>query len=202
MKRLAPVLALACGWALPTAALAEPLPVPSVDFSLKARVQQGAVMDMAHSGSRVRVHISGGKMPSAVLGIIDMQRGKMLMMLPDIPKTAVEAELPPAYRTALPRGEGTPAGQDRVAGNDCTVWKIEKSQDIDTPAFACITPDGIPLRTEVENKGKRHLVYEATALTRGPQNPSLFALPPGTKVMKVPASASGLMQGLGKFLNN
>ena len=65
-----------------------------------------------------------------------------------------------------------------------------------------MTPDGIPLRTEIETKGKKQLVYEATSVTRGPQNPALFALPPGTQVMKVPPGAAGLMPALGKFLNN
>lgn len=200
--RLALLLSLAGGLALSTAVRADPLPVPSVDFSLKAKLQQGAVMDMAHAGARMRVHISGPKMPSAVVGIIDMKRGKMLVMLPDIPKAAVEAELPPAYRAAVPRGDGKPMGEDEVAGNPCTVWKIDKSQDLETPAYACITADGIPLRTQVETKGKKQLVYEATSVTRGPQNPALFALPPGTQVMKVPPGASGLMPALGKFLNN
>lgn len=200
--RLALLLSLAGGCTLTAAALADPLPLPTVDFSLKAKLQQGAVMDMAHAGSRMRVHISGPKMPSAVVGIVDMKRGKMLMMLPDIPKAAVEADLPAAYRAAVPRGDGKPVGEDQVAGEPCTVWKIDKSQDLETPAFACVTGDGIPLRTEVESKGKKQLVYEATSVTRGPQNPALFSLPPGTQVMKVPPGAAGLMPALGKFLNN
>lgn len=199
MLRFAVVTALSlCA----SAALAAPLPLPQADFALKAKVQQGATMDLAQSGGRLRIHLSGGKMLAPVLGIIDLKRFKMLMMLPDIPKAAVEAEVPPAYRTAFPRGDGERIGTDQVAGEACDVWRVEKSADLETPAFVCITPDGIPLRTEVESKGKKQMVYEATALTRGPQNPDLFVPPPGTQILKVPPGAANLLPGLGKLLKN
>ncbi|WP_127090949.1 hypothetical protein [Aquabacter cavernae] len=185
-----------------TAAFAEQLPVPQTDFALKAKVQQGVAMELAQSGGRLRIHLSGGKMPAPVLGIIDLKRYKMLMMLPDIPKAAVEAEVPPAYRTAFPRGEGEKIGVGQAAGEACDVWRVEKSADLETPAFVCITADGIPLRTEVESKGKKQLVYEATFVSRAPQSADLFAPPPGTQIMKVPPGAANLLPGLGKLLKN
>lgn len=194
---LAAMLCLAGG-----AAQAETLPMPQTDFALKAKVQQGTTMDLARSGNRLRIHLEGGKMPAPVLGIIDLKSFKMLMMLPDMPNAAVEAEVPPAYRSAFPRGEGEKVGADQVAGIDCEVWRVEKSADLKTPAFVCITADGIPLRTEVESKGKRQLVYEATALVRAPQKPDLFVPPPGTQVLKVPPGAANLLPGLGKLFKN
>ncbi|MEW6256165.1 MAG: hypothetical protein AB1592_09420 [Pseudomonadota bacterium] len=181
---------------------AAPLPLPQVDFALKAKVQQGVAMDLAQSGARLRIHLSGGKLPAPVLGIVDLRSYKMIMMLPDMPGSAVEAEVPPEYRRAFPRGEGEPVGADQVAGNPCDVWRVEKSADLQTPAFVCITPDGIPLRTEIESKGQRQLVYEATSLTRAPQPASLFAPPPGTQILKVPPGAANLLPGLGKLLKN
>ncbi len=176
-------------------AKAEPIPVPEIDFALKAKLQQGATMDLAHSGAKMRVLIAGPKLPSSTLGIIDMRTGKMLLMLPDIPKAAAEADAPPAYRLAMPSGDGVRMGPSEVAGQPCEIWRVDKTE-VGGPAFACITPDGIPLRTEVDIKGQRQLVYEATSLTRAPQDKSLFQLPPGTQTFKVPPGAANLLKGL------
>lgn len=196
------ILFCAATLAMGTKATADPLPAPQVDFALKAKLQQGAAMDMAHSGDKMRVLISGPNLPASTLGIVDMKRGKMLMMLPDLPKAAVEADLPPAYRAAMLKGEGTLTGTAEVAGEACNIWRVEKSESLGGPAFACITADGIPLRTEVEVKGKRQVAYEAVSLARRPQDPALFRLPPGTKVLKVPPGAASLIPALGGFLKN
>ncbi|TCT08263.1 hypothetical protein [Aquabacter spiritensis] len=178
-------------------ASAEPLPVAATDFALKAALPRGAAMDMAHSGGRVRLLISGGDVPTPTLGIIDVKRGKMLVMLPNIPKAAVETDIPPAYRTAIPEGEGERVGTGEVAGEACDVWRIEKTQITEGVAFACITADGIPLKTEIESKGKRTLVYEVESLSRAPQDPAQFQLPRGTQTLKIPAGAGALIPALG-----
>jgi len=61
---------------------------------------------------------------------------------------------------------------------------------------ACITPDGIALRTEAEIQGTTRVLYEVESLKRGPQDPGLFQLPPGVKVMKVPQGKFGSMLGI------
>ncbi|MEP9376584.1 hypothetical protein ABLE91_07725 [Aquabacter sp. CN5-332] len=200
--RIAPPLCAAALVIWAVTAAADPLPVPETDFALKAKLQQGATMEMAHSGAKIRVLISGPNLPASTLGIIDMKRGKMLMMLPDVPKAAVEADVPPAYRAAMLKGEGTRMGPGEVAGQPCEIWRVDKSEAVGGPAFACITADGIPLRTEVEVKGKRQIAYEAMSVTRAPQDPALFRLPPGTQTLKIPPGAAGLLPGLGGLLKN
>jgi hypothetical protein len=53
---------------------------------------------------------------------------------------------------------------------------------------ACVTADGIILRAK---EGDR-IVWETTAISRGPQDAALFALPAGVKVVDVRDMVSGL----------
>lgn len=183
------------------AALADPVPLPSTDFALKAKAKDDAVVELWHAGDKMRVVVNGPRLPATVAGIVDMKRSTMVMLLPDMPKMAVEAEVPDAYRTAVVTGEGTKVGTSQVIGEACDLWKITTSKTVKTPVVSCITADGIVLSTDVEVKGKQERAYEVTSLTRGPQDPSLFRLPPGTQLVKVPPGAAnmlpGLMQGLG-----
>lgn len=195
MRLLALGFALAVGLTV-VPAQAEPLPVPSGDFSLKARLRDNVVMDLWHAGDRMRVTISGPRLPAAVVGIVDMRRGKMLMLMPDIPNTAVETNVPAAYGVAVLAGEGERTGTAQVAGEPCTLWRIESAKALAGPATSCITQDGIALKTDVAIKGKPETVYEVTSLVRGPQPADLFRLPPGTQLLKVPPGAAGFLPGL------
>ncbi len=145
--------------------------------------------------------VDGPRLPATVAGIVDMKRAKMVMLLPDMPKMAMEAELPDDYRTAVVSGDGTRIGTSQVIGEPCDLWKVTTSKTVTTPVISCITADGIVLSTDVEVKGKTQRAYEVTSLARGPQDPSLFRLPPGTQMVKVPPGAAnmlpGLIQGLG-----
>ncbi|OYX14090.1 MAG: hypothetical protein B7Z15_05150 [Rhizobiales bacterium 32-66-8] len=181
------------------AARAEPLPTPKIDFALKAKLQDGATMDLAHSGARLRVRVTAPQLPAPVIALVDVPRSKMIALTPNMPKVALEADLPDRYRVAVLSGDGTPMGPSEVAGEPCVLWKINKAQGFSTPAVACITPDGIPLRTDVDSKGKTVTAYEVTSLTRAPQDAALFRLPAGTSAIKVPSDAKGLMDGLNKL---
>lgn len=188
---------LGLGLSLGAAASAEPLPFPTVDFSLKANLPRGAIMDLAHSQGRMRVEMTKPDVPGSVVGIIDLKARRMVMLAPNLPKVAVEIELPPEYVAGAMTGTGNKTGRSEVAGVPCDVWQVDPPVERKIgPTQACITADGIALRTEAEIQGATRTLYEVSSLQRGPQDPKLFALPPGVKVMKVPQGKFGSILGL------
>ncbi len=170
---------------------ADPLPVPSGDFALKAKLRDGGTLDLFHAGGKMRLEILPKASPSLLVGIVDLKAGKMAVMVPSMPKMAVEMDLPPEYGFASLAGNGTRTGTDVVAGEPCDLWKVDPpaAHLAAGPSVSCITADGIALRTEMEIQGKPQVVFEMTSLTRGPQDPHLFALPPGIQTLKIPKGA-------------
>lgn len=203
-----PAAAVATGWmvagalaigtfAAASSAHADPLPLPSADFSLKADLKRGGTIDIAHSQGQMRVEIQKPNIPGSMVGIIDLKARTMVVRTPNLPNMAVEIELPAEYVLGALAGSGLRVGEDKVAGEACDLWKIDPQiKSALGPTTACITPDGIALRTEVEVKGAKQTVFEVTALARAPQDPKLFQLPPGVQVMKVPKGKIGSALGL------
>lgn len=64
-------------------------------------------------------------------------------------------------------------GTDEVAGEKCAIWEIAAAPDAEAPGSACVTRDGIMLRA----KSGEQTVMEAKSITRGAQDPALFAPP-------------------------
>lgn len=178
-------------------AAADPLPLPSTDFALKASLKRGGTMDLAHSGSKMRVEMHNPKAKSPIIGLIDLKDRKMVMMMPNVANLAIEIDIPPQYALAAMKGEGTRVGQDQVAGETCDLWKVNAQEDKPNApeVTACITQDGIAMRTETEINGKPQVLYEVTELTRGPQDPKLFKLPDDVQVMKVDKGKLGGLLG-------
>jgi hypothetical protein len=56
----------------------------------------------------------------------------------------------------------------------------------------CLTSDGIILKQSRDGT----LYWETTSIQRGPQDPSLFVLPPGVQVMDMSAMANGMASRL------
>lgn len=178
-------------------ARADPVPLPATDFALKADLKRGGTIDIAHSHGRMRVEIQKSNIPGSMVGIIDLNARSMLVRTPNLPNMAVEIELPPEYVLGALTGTGLRVGEDTVAGEACDLWKIDpQMKSALGPTTACITPDGIALRTAVEIKGTKQTVFEATSLTRAPQDQKQFQLPPGTQVMKVPKGKIGAALGI------
>lgn len=185
-----PICAVACALAGP--ALADPLPTPTVDFALKAKLRDGGALDLSHSNGKMRMEMLPKASPAMVVGLIDLKTGKIVVMVPSMPKMAVQTDLPPEYNFASMTGAGARVGTAEVAGEPCDLWKVETTATGSSvgPTTACITADGIALRTEVEVQGKPQVIYEATALTRGPQDARLFVMPTGVQTIKIPKGAS------------
>ncbi|MFG1358687.1 hypothetical protein [Xanthobacter pseudotagetidis] len=178
-------------------ALADPLPMPSVDFALTASMKRGGTLSLAHSQSRMRVEMTNPNVPTPILGLIDLNARKMVMMLPSVPNMAMEIDIPKEYSVGALAGSGTKVGQSQAAGETCDVWQVDPQANLTSATtYACITADGIALRTEVEVDGKKSTIYEVTELARAPQDPKLFTLPAGAQVVKVPKGKLGGALGL------
>lgn len=182
-----------------SAAGAEPMPRPQVDYRASVKTPQGTQMTMAHSQGRMRMDVTGAEIPGTMTSFIDLSRGRMTVLIaaPGIDKRALEIELPASFAFVDPEGEGTRTGTDMVAGEACDLW-VMKPPVGDAPVETCITADGIVLRASTAIEGKNVVVYEVVELERAPQDPALFELPKGVKVTKIPPGVQGLIPNLGR----
>lgn len=173
-----------------TAATAETLPLPSVDYEMTAKVFGGGTMSSRHAGGKIRTEVQVPGMPGPMVGIIDLKAKKMvgLMSLPGQPPMAMEIEIGDDPSMGFAVGEGERTGTGSIAGEACDLWKIkaQSEQDKEFNGTACITKDGIPLSMEGTIEGKRERFFEATALKRGPQDPKLFVIPANVQKMPMP----------------
>lgn len=78
-------------------------------------------------------------------------------------------------------------GACSAAGESGTEWR---STEEGATAAACVTSDGILLRSTHDGQ----TVWETTSVSRGPQDPALFTIPPGVPVMDLGSVAAGLQQ--------
>lgn len=94
-------------------------------------------------------------------------------------KRVVEVKTTPG---PMQTGTGlTRLDQITVAGLPCTEWALPAPPGGDAPAtHVCLTDDGVLLRTSTD--GVEQL--RALTVTYGPEDPGVFAIPPGFKVIK------------------
>jgi hypothetical protein len=170
---------------------------PSVDFA--------GVYDMGVAGKTVEIKIisSGddqrlafppGMGPGGPAGawsqiVLNQDGGAKTYMWP-------EGEGAPAIATTMSRGDlGAAArafgvdpadearakrtGTDEVAGEKCAVWEVAPATDAEAAGSACIARDGVMLRASSGGQ----TVMEAKSITRGPQDPALFAPPAGYEIV-------------------
>lgn len=182
-----------------TNAKAEPIPLPNVDFEAKATTMGKMNMTLRQSAGKARVEIQAVGMP-AMTGIMDLKARKMIMIgaVPGMPNMALEVELGKDTGYGQVIGNGKRIGTDTVAGETCNLWEMEEAKNSSNggPIIACLARDSIPLRTEMMVEGKRRVVMEVTELKRGPQDPTLFAVPSNIQVMKMPKGAGGALQSM------
>ncbi|NWG91307.1 MAG: hypothetical protein HXY21_02205 [Parvularculaceae bacterium] len=172
-------------------------PKPSVDYA--------GVYDFGAAGEMTEVKIasSGAKQrialpPGAAFGGANGQwsqvmltegAGATMMMWPEgegapkIATTMSRADLGAAASAfgvdAARQARAQKTGTDEVAGEACAVYEIAAEAQGDAPGSACVTRDGIPLR--VVSGGRT--VMLAKSISRGAQDPALFAPPAGYEVV-------------------
>lgn len=93
-----------------------------------------------------------------------------------------DADAPQPLETqwaALSASSARSVADCNVAGQSGHEWQPKRASTRDVERTACITPDGIVLRLRENN----HLVFDATRLQRGRQNPALFGVPSGYRMI-------------------
>lgn len=172
---------------------AEPVPLPTIDYEAKAKLLNEGTLFVRHSNGKMRIEVQLPHIAEPVVGFIDLNRKKMVLMLPipGVQNTAMEVDFGNEAIFGQVLGEGQPRGNDVVAGERCTIWKIV-AHDNDNRAVACITGDSIALRTQATVDGKTRTVFEVTELKRQPQNPADLEVPANVRTMKLPKGFKGI----------
>jgi len=202
------VLALTIVVLCATPAISEPLPQPRTDFEASSKGLAGTTFVYRHHEGKLRVDMKVPSAQIAATSLVDISGRKVVAMVgPATSGVAVELDLNEAEFGLLPGLlDAKRVGAATVAGEPCNLWEVTHPPSrsanrtaLPSASIACITPDGIPLRTEAVTNGAHQVVMEATRVTRVAQDPNLFVVPPGTKIMKAPAAMQGL---LGAFSGN
>ena len=109
-----------------------------------------------------------------------------------------DADAPQPLETAwaaLGASGAQSVGACRVANEAGNEWRARSTPHGVAERTACITSDGIVLR--VTDGGRA--VFQATALQRGPINPSLFGVPAGYQKVDPAVVADGVDQTVGRL---
>lgn len=138
--------------------------------------------------------------PAAMGGmamIMDQAAGTMIMLQPsqrmamEMPVGAQGGASGPDMQSMLDpskyRFERT--GADRVLNQPCTVWRFSEKSGA-ANGTACITGDGVMLRTETTHQG-RPTRMEAVAVSLTAQPASLFEVPADYQRMQMPGAGQG-----------
>ncbi|MCB2096152.1 MAG: hypothetical protein KDE05_00845 [Parvularculaceae bacterium] len=174
----------------------EGFPKPSVDYA--------GVYDFAGGGQtrEATMRVAGLKQrlsfpPGSGIGpagaswsqaMVNENSGERMMMWPEgegapkiatlMSKTDLGAMVAAIGVDEAAKTRAVKTGTDEVAGERCAVYEIAAADD-EPAGGACVTRDGIPLR--VVSGGQT--VMLAKSITRGPQDPALFAPPAGYEVL-------------------
>jgi hypothetical protein len=182
-----------------TSAPAEPVPLPTEDFQVKARMMDKGDITLHHHAGKTRIEMQMPGLPE-ITGIMDLKARKMLMMgaVPGMSNMAIEIKLGDGANYGQAIGNGHRVGTAMVAGENCELWQMDAAKDKKHggPVTVCLSSDHIPLRTEVTMDGKPQVVMEATEIKRVPQDPSLFAVPADVHVMKMPKGLGEAIPGM------
>lgn len=200
------LFALAVAGFAASPALADPLPLPKVDYAVTYVVQPGGqTMDMAHHAGVMRVDMS--EQGQSMTGLMNLHSNKMTVLMAAPMKMAFEMDMnEPMPGMAGPAAgispqqmmtEGdvtlTPIGTKTIAGHACTYYDAVGTLGKErTESKVCLTSDNVLLYSEAVDQGKTY-VLTATRVDLGAQDPAQFRVPPGTQVMPMQM----MMQGMG-----
>lgn len=182
---------------------------PRRDVAVTYQVLPGSSVDGVQGPRRVQMFWTrGGRLlridPMGMPGyvIVDFPRRQMSLVL-----TAAHAyvQMPldprrtPGVLTLPPGTSMTRAGEATIAGRRCTIWNIAAPQGSGT---ACLTVGGLMLRADGHGTAREagHSFagaggLQAIAVEYGPQNPALFAIPPGYHPFGLPHIPGAAAEG-------
>lgn len=192
MPRVLPAFLAGALLAAPAADAAAQPKQPSRDHAITYRIEhEGRVAEMRvfYSAATRRQRV---EMPEGDVAMIhDLPANRMLMlneqlrMAMEMPVNAAEGQPMLAVPDDMTL---TRTGADTVAGHRCTRYRAaQRGADRGT---VCVTDDGILLRADLTQGGRRGLM-EATALSLAAQPASLFEVPPGWQTMQMPSLPQG-----------
>ena len=196
--RLMLISAAAVSLTLSVAAQADNVPQPTASYSREAIMRMGRQPDMpfrvnAAGATERREMMMQGSAQTMIkrpdLGVIYMlmpQMGQAMEMPIDrggMPTDNMDAYNPVAL------------GSETVLGENTTKYRMQGGDANGSfDGHAWITGDGIMMRMEGQATGDGFagpVSITLNSLQRGPQDPSLFELPPGTSVMQMPGGMPG-----------
>ncbi|MCC6947399.1 MAG: hypothetical protein IT539_06465 [Bradyrhizobiaceae bacterium] len=171
-------------------AYADPLPIPSADYSVKATMTGGMTMISRHSRGKLRVDMQPPGMPQPMVAYFDLRtrKGVSVMSVPGMAPMAMEMELDSKGGHGVATGSGRRVGSATIAGERCDLWRIEptNAEEKSADTVSCVTADGIPLRVEATVNGKRETIFQATEVSRAPIDAKLMTPPSNVKPMQLP----------------
>jgi len=169
-------------------AAAQELRLPETDYEMTVRIHDHSSghqqeMEMRHrdGDSRMAGEFQG---QSAIVLLNPVER--MSTILVDMQGTRMAIEMPMGDEVTLPLADdrfGEVIGNDTVAGEACTVYRIEDEEIPGGEAHGCMTDDNIVLRVDIPDQGT---AFEATQFSRASQDASLFTVPDGYQRMQMP----------------
>ncbi len=186
------VLALA---ALPAAAQERPPAHPTRDVTVTYRFEGGPPgvpaggemrLSWLQAEQKMRMDPPGGQgwiVTDTRTGTSFMvqDQARMVMQMPRDPAMPDPSQPPPG--TTFTRG-----GTETLLGHRCTVWTMKGEMG---EGEACVTDDGVMLRSRGSAQGGPAGGMVATQVTFGPQDPARFRAPQGYQTMQMPGMPGG-----------
>lgn len=164
--------------------------LPRTQFDMTSRITVPDTGEQMESEMRYREGIYRTEMTMEgvpVIMLLDMQ-ALVATTLVDMQgmRMALEMPLDAATDIQMPTEEnlGDRIGSDRVAGEACTIYRIEDEDLPGGEAHGCLTDDYVLLRLHIPGQGN---LLEATRFARRSQDASLFTVPAGYQRMQMPA---------------
>lgn len=169
-------------------AAAQEMRLPQTDYEMTVRIHDHSSghqqeMEMRHREGDFRME-GEFQGQSAIVLLNPVER--MSTILVDMQGTRMAIEMPMGDEVTLPLADerfGDVIGTDTVAGETCTVYRIEDEDIPGGEAHGCMTDDNIVLRVDIPDQGT---AFEATQFSRASQDASLFTVPDGYQRMQMP----------------
>ena len=154
--------------AMPAAAQDRPTPLPTRDVDVTYRIAAGAQsIEQRSRFTTARQRMRVDRPTPGVYSIMDY-RSHMMNFVVDGDRASLDTAVPVPPVQSYAR-----LGIDQVAGLGCTEWQARDTQN--QPVVTCFTDDGVMLRVR---RGTQPMAV-ATRVVFAPQDPALFAVPPG-----------------------
>ncbi|MBP0446369.1 hypothetical protein J8J14_16465 [Roseomonas sp. SSH11] len=181
------ILVLALTPAGPAAAQEQPLPMPTRDVAVTYQVPntRPSTDSVAWKPSEGLIRTEGRAMINRVTHLIDTRSGSVTAVV-DADRSfhhlgRMASVMTQEILPVRPRQTRVKEGTDTIAGQPCTIWRIEEEGDAspEEAGHACITADGVPLRLVTGSGPRARTRYVATQVTYEAQDPARFRVPAG-----------------------